>query len=140
LLRKKVEKFEAQVALSTYKQLVEGSTTVNGIKFVKGEVNAESADSLKLIAFEARKNSSNTIMVLGANIKGNANITVMVSDDLANEKGINAVAIIKEISREINGGGGGQPFLASAGGKRPEGIPAAIKKAEEYIKQISLAF
>jgi alanyl-tRNA synthetase len=57
----------------------------------------------------------------------------MVSDDLINERKINAINIIKEISAEINGGGGGQPFLATAGGKNPQGIEKAIKKAEEYL-------
>jgi alanyl-tRNA synthetase len=60
----------------------------------------------------------------------------MVSDTLVKEKNISAAAIIKEIAAEINGGGGGQPFLATAGGRNPSGIPAAIKKAEEYIKKL----
>jgi alanyl-tRNA synthetase len=60
----------------------------------------------------------------------------MVSDTLVKEKSINAAAVIKEIAGEINGGGGGQPFLASAGGKNPSGIPAALKKAEEYLRKI----
>jgi alanyl-tRNA synthetase len=60
---------------------------------------------------------------------------VAVSDDLVKQKGINAVSIIKEISDEINGGGGGQPFLATAGGKKPEGIQNALEKAAEYIKK-----
>ena len=58
----------------------------------------------------------------------------MVSDRLVKEKNINAVTIINEIAGEINGGGGGQPFMATAGGKNTEGIPAAIKKAEQFLK------
>ncbi len=58
----------------------------------------------------------------------------MVSDRLIKEKNISAIEIIKVIAPEINGGGGGQPFLATAGGKNPEGISNAIKKAEEYLK------
>jgi alanyl-tRNA synthetase len=60
----------------------------------------------------------------------------MVSDTLVREKNINAVVIVKEIAGEINGGGGGQPFLASAGGRNPAGIPSALKKAEEYIRNL----
>jgi alanyl-tRNA synthetase len=61
---------------------------------------------------------------------------VMVSDRLINEKKINAISIIKEISAEISGGGGGQPFLATAGGKNPAGLQKAISKAEEYIRKL----
>jgi alanyl-tRNA synthetase len=136
-LKKRIEKFEAQAAYNTFKQLESKAITINDINFIKGETGADSADALKSIAFEARKNSKNTIMVVGANINGNASLAVMVSDDLVNNKGINAADIIKNISREINGGGGGQPFLASAGGKKPEGIPSALNKAEEYVKTIS---
>ena len=53
----------------------------------------------------------------------------MVSDKLVKEKNLNAVSIIKEIAGEINGGGGGQPFLATAGGKNPAGIQKALSKA-----------
>jgi alanyl-tRNA synthetase len=63
-------------------------------------------------------------------------LLVAVSDDLVKTKNISAAAIIKVISGEINGGGGGQPFLASAGGKNPAGIPRAIEKAAEYLKTI----
>jgi alanyl-tRNA synthetase len=52
------------------------------------------------------------------------------------EKNLNAVAIIKEIAGDINGGGGGQPFLATAGGKNPAGIGSALKKAEKYIRRL----
>ena len=76
-------------------------------------------------------------MVIGANINGNAGLVAMVSDDLVSSRGISAVDIIKNISGEINGGGGGQPFLASAGGKKPEGISSALNRAEEYIKKNS---
>lgn len=132
-LKKKIEKYEAQAAAITYKQLDAEAVVINSIRFVSGEIHAESADSLKAIAYEARKSDTDTVMVIGANIGGNASITVMVSDNLVKTKGLNATAIIKEISREINGGGGGQPFIASAGGKKPEGIGAAIAKAKALI-------
>ena len=64
-------------------------------------------------------------MVLGTIIEDKANLTVMISDNLTKEKGLNAGNIIREIAKEINGGGGGQPFYATAGGKNPDGIAAS---------------
>ena len=60
----------------------------------------------------------------------------MVSDKLVKERNISAVAIIKEIAGEINGGGGGQPFLATAGGKNPEGYQSALSKAATFLQKI----
>jgi alanyl-tRNA synthetase len=74
-------------------------------------------------------------MVIGSENGGKASLLVTVSDDLVKGKNISAVSIIKEISGEINGGGGGQPFLATAGGKNPEGIQCAIQKAAEFLKK-----
>jgi alanyl-tRNA synthetase len=102
---------------------------------MSGKIETGSADILKNIAFQVRNSSDITVLVLGAEISEKANILVMVSDTLVKEKNLNATVIIKEIAGEINGGGGGQPFLASAGGKNPSGIPSALKKAEEYIRR-----
>jgi len=109
---------------------------IKGIKFISGKIETDSADTLKAIAFELRSISENVVAVIGSAIGGKANVVVMVSDKLVEEKNINAVNIIKEISAAINGGGGGQPFLASAGGKNPDGINNAIAKAEEYLKNL----
>ena len=94
----------------------------------------DSNDTLKNIAYQIRTVSENTILVIGSENSGKANILVLVSDDLVKVKNMNAVAIIKEISGEINGGGGGQPFLATAGGKNPAGIPNAIIKARNFLR------
>ncbi len=133
-LRKKIEKYQLASALDTLKELEGNSIRIGDIRYISGSVTADSPDALKIIAFEARKSSDNTVLVLGSAIGDKASIVVMVSDMLVREKNINAVEIIKEIAPEINGGGGGQPFLATAGGKNPEGIGKALMKAEEYLK------
>ncbi len=132
-LKKSVEKYQVQAAATMLRELEEKSVIINNIKFVSGKVQAESADVLKNIAFLARNSSDNTVLVIGSENMGKANLLVMVSDGLINKKNLNAVAIIKEISGEINGGGGGQPFLATAGGKNPGGIPQALSKAALLI-------
>ncbi len=135
-LKKTVEKYKAQSARTALKTLEVKAVNINGIKFLSGEIEADSPDMLKSIAFEVRKRGDNNLLLIGSSIGGKAYLAVMVSDNLVKEKNISAINIIKEIAGEINGGGGGQPFLATAGGKKPEGIKSAIKKAEEYIRKI----
>jgi alanyl-tRNA synthetase len=134
-LKKGVEKFQAQSATIVLKELADKAIKINDIRFVSGQIESGPADILKNIAYQMRTSSENTVLVIGSESGGKASILVMVSDDLVKEKNINAVAIIKEISGEINGGGGGQPFLATAGGKNPEGIQRALAKAAEFLKK-----
>ena len=72
-------------------------------------------------------------MVLGAEINGKPNLTVVVSENLVKDKGLNAGQIIRDLAKEIQGGGGGQPFYATAGGKNVAGIPVALEKAKSFI-------
>jgi alanyl-tRNA synthetase len=135
-LRKVIEKYKSQSALSALNNLIESAVMINNIRFISGLVEVDSPDMLKTIAFELKKCTEDTIAVIGSSIGGKASIVVMVGDRLVKERNINAAEIIKEISVEINGGGGGQPFLATAGGKNPDGIPAAIRRASEYIRRL----
>jgi alanyl-tRNA synthetase len=134
-LKKSVEKFQVQSAVLRLKELTDKAVKVNGINFVSGQIETDSADVLKNIAYHLRTSSANTVMAIGSENGGKANILVTVSEDLVRERNISAVTIIREISGEINGGGGGQPFLATAGGKNPEGIQRAIQKAAEFLKK-----
>jgi alanyl-tRNA synthetase len=136
LLKKSIEKFEAQSVSVIIRELEGKAVLIKGIRFMSGKIDAWSAEILKNIASQVRNSSDNTVLVLGAELSEKANILVMVCDSLVREKKINAAAIIKEIAGEINGGGGGQPFLASAGGKKPSGIQSALKKAEEYLRKM----
>jgi alanyl-tRNA synthetase len=134
-LRKSVEKLRTQSLTIKLKELVEKAIKINNISFVSGEIETDSNDVLKNIAYQIRTSSSNTVLVIGSENGGKASLLVTVTDDLVKERNINAITIIKDISAEINGGGGGQPFLATAGGKNPEGIKRALDKAAEYLKK-----
>jgi alanyl-tRNA synthetase len=134
-LRKTIEKFQAQAAVSARKELENSSVKVGDIRFISGIIEADSADTLKNIAHQLRNSGDDIVMVIGAETAGKASLLVMVSDKLVNERKINAISIIKEISPNIEGGGGGQPFLATAGGKKPTGLRAAIEAAEEIVRR-----
>jgi alanyl-tRNA synthetase len=135
-LKKSLEKFQIQSTTNSMKTLVDNAVKINNIIFVSGIVESDSPDILKNVSYQIRTSSENTVMVIASENGGKANILVTVTDDLVKTKNISAVAIIKEISGEINGGGGGQPFLATAGGKNPAGIQSALKKAAEFIKKL----
>jgi alanyl-tRNA synthetase len=72
-------------------------------------------------------------LVIGTENYGKANLTVLISENLAKEKGLNAGQIIREIAKEIQGGGGGQPHFATAGGKNPAGLEKAFGKAKGIL-------
>jgi alanyl-tRNA synthetase len=133
-LKKSVTKFQVQSTTFRLTELRNKAIKINDIMFISGQIESDSADVLKNIVYQFRTSSNNTVMVIGSENNAKATIVVAVSDDLVNLKNINAVSIIKEIAHEINGGGGGQPFLATAGGKKPEGIPLALRRAAEFLK------
>lgn len=116
-------------------KLIDKAVKINNIKYVSGRIETDSADVLKNVAYQIRTASEYTVMVIGTESNGKAGLMVTVSDDLVKGQNIDAVSIIREISGEINGGGGGQPFLATAGGKSPEGIPRALAKAAEFLRK-----
>jgi alanyl-tRNA synthetase len=136
-LKKEIEKFRMQNASVIIKELEGNAILINEVRFLSGQIESGTADMLRIIALQIRKSSDNVVLVIGLVTGDKANILVMVSDKLVKEKSLNAIAIIKEISGEINGSGGGQPFLASAGGNNPSGITAALNKANEYLRNLT---
>jgi alanyl-tRNA synthetase len=133
-LKKGIEKLQIQSLTTILEELQQKAVVVNMINVVSGIVETDSPELLKNSAYKIRNSSQNTVFVFGSEASGKANLLVLVSDDLVKDKDINAIVLIKEISPEINGGGGGQPFLASAGGKNPAGLEKAIARAKEYIR------
>jgi alanyl-tRNA synthetase len=134
-LKKNIEKFQVQSITDRLKELVEKAVNINNIRFVSGQIETDSSEVLKNVAYQLRTSTDNTVMIIGSENAGKANILVTITDDLVKSRNLNAVSIIKEISGEINGGGGGQPFLATAGGKNPAGIKRALEKAAAFIQK-----
>ena len=75
----------------------------------------------------------NLFLVLGAEINGKPNLTIVVSEELAKAKDLHAGNIVRDAAKEMRGGGGGQPFYATAGGSYTEGVEAAIEKAKSFL-------
>jgi alanyl-tRNA synthetase len=107
---------------------------VNGVNFLAKKVNVDMA-VVKDLAFALLKEVDDLYLVLAVAGGQKANLTVALSDSLIKEKKMHAGNIIKVLSKEIDGGGGGQPHFASAGGKKPDGIQAALDKARKLISE-----
>lgn len=132
-LNKQINEMTNEQAQAIKKHLKERVQDINGINFIGYKVGLNSAAAIKDLSFQLKNEIDKLVLVLGTEIDGKANLSVMISESLVKEKGWNASQIIREISKEIQGGGGGQAFYATAGGKNPEGIELAIEKVKELI-------
>jgi alanyl-tRNA synthetase len=132
-LSKKIEAFGRERLKILKANLKSKVLTENGVNIIADKVDIDNASMLKDLAFQLKNEVENLYLVLGADIDGKPNLTVMISENLVADKGLNAGKIVREAGREIKGGGGGQPFFATAGGKDVSGIQAAIEKALSFI-------
>ncbi|MBB6682175.1 alanine--tRNA ligase [Aequorivita sp. 609] len=105
---------------------------VNGINFLAKKIDLD-AGGMKDLAFEMGGESENLFLVFGAENDGKALLACYISKELAAEKDLNAGKIVRELGKFIQGGGGGQAFFATAGGKNPAGIDEALEKAIDYL-------
>ena len=132
-LKKQVEKFVAQQAAAekaTWKAAVK---EINGINFLAIKTNLDT-NAAKQNAIDLTNEIENAFIVVGTNDAVKPSITISIAKNLVADKGLHAGNIVKEIAKHINGGGGGQPFLATAGGKEVAGLDAALVQAEEFVK------
>ena len=104
----------------------------NGVNFLTAKVELD-AETVKSLAWELNASIPDLFQVLATESEGKATLTVMLSDNLVKVRKLNAGNIVRELAKEIQGGGGGQPHIATAGGKNPAGIPAALEKARGYV-------
>lgn len=127
-LKKQVEQYYQEKIISMRDLLISQAKTVNGVKLIviKGEF---SADMVKSVAFQIKNVTTESLAVLGATYSQDKkpSLTVLLSDDLV-AKGMNATQIVRDAAKEIQGGGGGQPFFAQAGGKNYDGLNVALDK------------
>ncbi len=106
---------------------------LNGINFLAKELELD-ASGLKDLAFELGGEIDNLFVIFGSQNEDKALLTCYISKELVEERKLNAGQIVRELGTYIQGGGGGQPFFATAGGKNPEGIEAALEAARTYVR------
>ncbi len=132
-LKKEIERYQLAQVQSIKDGLKTTAVQLQGVQLISAQVDLQHADLIKKLAYELRNEMENLVCLIGAEIQGKASLTLMISDSLVETKGYDASKWIRELGKEIEGGGGGQKFFASAGGKKPDGISAALKKVEGLL-------
>jgi alanyl-tRNA synthetase len=131
-LTKKLESFVREKAKAVKDALLQHPDIINGTSVICKKIELDNADAIKDIAFSLKK-IPNSYTVLAAIVNGKPSLTVAISDDVVEQKKLNAGQIVRELAKEIQGGGGGQANYANAGGTNAAGIEAALKKALTLI-------
>ena len=130
-LKKEVEKFQAQVVERFKEKLVAKAHEVNGVKVVTAILPLEAARAKDLVFKIREAIPEKLVCAIGSTAQNKPLLTVIFSDDMVSEHGLNAGKIIREAAKLIQGGGGGQPHYAQAGGKNIDGVSAAVDKVIE---------
>ncbi|MBT8303152.1 MAG: alanine--tRNA ligase [Bacteroidia bacterium] len=131
-LRKQIENLLKDKAKNLKGDLKNEIEEINGINFLAKQVDLD-ASSIKDLSFELGNEFKNLFLLFGTDNNGKAMLTCYISKDLVADRDLNAGKVVKELGKYIHGGGGGQPFYATAGGKNPDGIKEALGKARDFI-------
>jgi alanyl-tRNA synthetase len=132
-LKKQIEQLLKEKAKGLKSELAAQLQVVNGIQYLAAQVDLN-PEGAKDLAYELGTLGTNLFLVLATAEDDKPMLTCYISKELVADKNLNAGAVVRELGKYIQGGGGGQPFLATAGGKNTAGIPEALAKAIDFIK------
>ncbi len=134
-LQKEVEKAQRAQSANLKTDLVEAVEKLNGASFLAQKVDLD-ASSIKNLSFELRNQFNDLFMILASESEGKATLTLVLGDQIVADKSLNAGKMIRELAIHIQGGGGGQQFFATAGGKNPQGIDAALAAGRKMLSEL----
>lgn len=132
-LRKQIEQLLKEKAKGLKGKLVSKLQDINGIKFLATQVDLN-PEGAKDLAYELGTLGTNLFLVIATAQDDKPMLSCYISKELVTEKNLNAGTVVRELGKYIQGGGGGQPFFATAGGKNVAGINEALEKAIEFVK------
>ena len=131
-LQKELDAVKQKEAAAAKSDIASNLDVVNGINTFIGEMPLD-AGAIKDIAFQLKNEKAPFFGVFGSQVGGKVTLTVAISDDLVSSKDLHAGNIVRNLAKHIQGGGGGQPFFATAGGKNPDGLGAAFEEAKGLL-------
>ncbi|MCE3229826.1 MAG: alanyl-tRNA synthetase [Bacteroidetes bacterium] len=132
-LQKQLQLFMKEKATEIKKEILNSLEKRETVNFAVKQIKFDGAEEIKNMLFELKNEVPNLFCVIGAEIKGKPSISVIINDNLVKEKNLNAGNIVRELAKEINGGGGGQAFYAQAGGSNLDGLKIALEKAKKLV-------
>jgi len=132
-LKKQIENLLKEKAKNIKGDLKSEITEVNGVQFLSKKIDLD-ASGIKDLCFELGSQFDNLFLLFGSDNNGKAILSCYISKELVASKDLNAGTIVRELGKHIQGGGGGQPFFATAGGKNPQGLENALNAAKSYIE------
>ena len=132
-LQKKVESLENEKLQELKNELAKTAQNIDGVNVITAKVSVPSADALKQLCFDLKNKIDNFYGVIGAEIGGKPQIAVIINEAVMKDKNLHAGNIVKELAKEMKGGGGGQPYFATAGGSDLSGLERAIEKGKSFI-------
>ncbi|MEO1625251.1 MAG: alanine--tRNA ligase [Bacteroidota bacterium] len=132
-LRKELEKMMAAQASGLKNELIGKKESVNGINLITSRLPLNDSKAIKTLAYQLEQEVGDALIVFGAEIKGKPQLMITISENLIKEKELHAGTMIRELAKEIKGGGGGQAFFATAGGKDASGLDKALDKVRQLL-------
>ncbi|MGN0007361.1 MAG: alanine--tRNA ligase [Alistipes sp.] len=132
-LQKEIEEVHKEQIEAWTDKIIGNTEEQNGVLKIVMQM-PRTGDFVKNLAYNLRNRKKNLVFVVGSDVEGKVSLIVALGDDIV-AKGVDAGAVVREAAKAINGGGGGQKFFATAGGKRPEGLQQAIDRAESLIME-----
>ncbi len=132
-LQKEVDRLQAKELSSIKTELLPKIKPMGEYKFLAQQVDVPHPDSLKTLSFQLRQQFEDLVCVLAAQMEGKIHIALLISDKIVETKGLDASKIIKDLAKEIEGGGGGQKFFATAAGKRAEALQQVFELSQKLI-------
>ncbi|MGB6120324.1 MAG: alanine--tRNA ligase, partial [Bacteroidota bacterium] len=135
-LRKEASRERVRTATGSIDSLITKATTVDGIKVMTMKINADSMDELKSLADSVRSKLGTGVGIIASVIDGKVALVCVVTDDLIKEKNLQAGKIVGALAKEVGGGGGGRPHLATAGGKDVDKLGQAIASAPAIVRSL----
>jgi alanyl-tRNA synthetase len=132
-LKKQIEQLLKEKAKNLKGELLGEIQEINGVNFLAKKVDLD-ANGAKDLAYELGGNTTNLFLVLATVTEDKPMLTCYISKELVESKNLNAGQVVRELGKYIQGGGGGQPFFATAGGKNPSGVDEALINAKRFLR------
>ncbi len=139
-LQRRIDQFETEKAQQIKAELkLKIQTFENGITVLSERIDGISAEQLKNICFQLKNEISNLFGIIVSAISEKPMITIFCSDKLVSEFGVNCSSLVRDLAKLIEGGGGGQPFFATAGGKNTRGLEEVLQQGNKLAQKFSIA-